>query len=72
MMSGFLTNNYDELVARCKAKVAMRPRRAATVEQLSNGIPMFIAQLQRTLAAEEGAGDAAESRRISGDPGGGR
>lgn len=71
MMSGFLTNNHDELVARCKAKVALRPRRAATIAQLSNGIPMFIAQLQRTLAAEEGAGNATESRRISGDAGGG-
>jgi signal transduction histidine kinase len=66
MMSGFLANNRDDLIARCKSKVALRPRRAATVEQLSNGVPLFLAQLQRTLEAEEGAGDAAESQRISG------
>lgn len=66
MMSGFLANNRDDLIARCKSKVALRPRRAATVEQLSNGVPLFLAQLQRTLEAEEGAGNAAESQRISG------
>ncbi len=71
MMSGFLSNNHDELVRRCKAKVAQRPRRAPTPSQLSNGIPLFLAQLQRTLEAEEGAGDAAESLRISGKSGGG-
>jgi signal transduction histidine kinase len=70
MMSRFLVNNRQELVERCKAKVALRPRRSATVEQLSNGVPLFLAQLQRTLEAEEGAGDAAESRRISGPSGG--
>ncbi|NPC55592.1 HAMP domain-containing histidine kinase [Caenimonas sp. S4] len=70
-MSRFLANNHDELVERCKAKVALRPRRAATAEQLSNGVPLFLAQLQKTLEAEEGAGDAAESLRISGESGGG-
>jgi len=69
MMSGFLANNHDELVERCKAKVALRPRRAATPAQLSNGVPLFIAQLQRTLEAEEGAGGAAESLKISGESG---
>ena len=70
MMSRFIANNRDELVERCKAKVALRPRRSATADQLSNGVPLFLAQLQRTLEAEEGAGDAAESRRISGESGG--
>lgn len=70
MMSGFLANNHDELVERCKAKVAMRPRRAATPDQLSNGVPLFLAQLQRTLEAEDGTEGVAESMRISGAPGG--
>ena len=51
-MHRFLTNNRDELIARCKAKVAERPRRAATTEQLHNGIPLFLEQLTRTLQAE--------------------
>lgn len=70
MMSRFIANNRDELIARCKAKVALRPRRSATPDQLSNGVPLFLAQLQRTLEAEEGSGGAAESRRISGVSGG--
>jgi signal transduction histidine kinase len=68
-MHRFLTNNRDELLARCKAKVAERPRRAATSEQLRNGIPLFIEQLTRTLQAEED-GEAWESLKISGASGG--
>ena len=68
-MHAFLSNNRDELIARCKAKVAQRPRRAATAEQLANGIPMFLEQLTRTLDAEI-QGDAGESLRISGASGG--
>ena len=69
MMAGFLANNRDELISRCKAKVAKRPQRAATADQLSNGVPMFLAQLQRTLEAEEHHGEQ-ESLRISGASGG--
>lgn len=68
-MFDFLTNNRDELIARCKAKVALRPRRAATTQQLANGIPLFLAQLTSTLKAEE-AGNFAEGERISGPAGG--
>lgn len=68
-MLGFLSNNRDELIARCKAKVAMRPKRAATPQQLANGIPLFLEQLTSTLGAEE-AGDYAEGKRISGPAGG--
>lgn len=68
-MHSFLTHNRDELIARCKAKVAERPERAATVRQLANGIPLFLQQLTRTLEAEE-AGDVAEGERISGRAGG--
>jgi signal transduction histidine kinase len=68
-MYAFLTKNRDELIERCKAKVALRPRREATAEQLANGVPMFLEQLRRTLAAEE-RGDRDESLRISGASGG--
>jgi signal transduction histidine kinase len=68
-MRTFLTNNRDDLIARCKAKVAQRPKRAATEEQLSNGVPLFLEQLTRTLEAE-GDGDVSESLRISGASGG--
>ncbi|MCE9657254.1 MAG: HAMP domain-containing histidine kinase [Burkholderiales bacterium] len=68
-MHAFLLNNRDELIARCKLKVAQRPKRGATTQQLSNGIPLFLDQLTRTLAAEE-ADETAESLRISGPSGG--
>ena len=68
-MRGFLQNNRDELIRRCKDKVALRPARDATREQLSHGIPMFLDQLTRTLEAEDG-GDAAGGLRISGASGG--
>jgi len=68
-MHSFLSNNRDELIARCKVKVARRPRRAATAQQLANGIPLFLQQLTSTLRAEE-VGDAAEGQRISGPAGG--
>ena len=68
-MHTFLTNNRDDLIDRCKLKVAQRPRRAATEKQLANGIPLFIDQLTRTLEAEE-ANEGAESIRISRPSGG--
>jgi len=68
-MHTFLANNRAELIERCRAKVAMRPRRAAAVNQLETGIPMFLDQLERTLAAEEN-GQQSISERISGKSGG--
>lgn len=68
-MHNFLLNNRDELIQRCKDKVAQRPTRGATREQLAHGIPMFLDQLTRTLAAEVD-GDAAGSLQISGPAGG--
>lgn len=68
-LHSFLSNNRDDLIARCVAKVARRPKRAATPEQLTNGIPLFLEQLTRTLQAEH-EGDVAEGARISGPAGG--
>ncbi|MES2184075.1 MAG: HAMP domain-containing sensor histidine kinase [Pseudomonadota bacterium] len=68
-MHDFLTHNREELISRCKAKVALRPQRAATEQQLANGVPMFLDQLTRTLRAEE-ADEPEESASISGPSGG--
>ena len=68
-MHEFLRNNRDELIARCKYKVSKRPQRAATEQQLANGVPLFLDQLTRTLKAEE-ANEDSESMRISGPSGG--
>lgn len=65
MMHDFLANNRDELIARCKKKVALRPLRYATDDQLRNGVPLFLGQLTRTLVAKQSA-ETATSQRISG------
>lgn len=69
-MDEFLNNNREELIERCKAKVAQRARRAATPAQLKNGVPLFLEQLTMTLQAER-EGHSADSLRISGASGGG-
>ena len=69
MMHTFLSNNRDDLIARCKAKVSKRPHRSATDEQLSNGVPLFLEQLIRTLIAED-AGIDEVAVRLSGPSGG--
>ncbi|MDB5990025.1 MAG: histidine kinase [Herbaspirillum sp.] len=69
MMHNFLSNNHDELIRRCREKVAQRPARKATEEQLQNGVPMFLDQLIRTLRIEKTA-SSMDSRKMSGMCGG--
>lgn len=68
-MHQFLIDNRHELIVRCAQKLAQRFGRCATAEQLGHGIPLFLDQLTRTFAAEQG-GAPAESLRISGPSGG--
>ncbi|MGV3726364.1 sensor histidine kinase [Hydrogenophaga sp.] len=68
-MHRFLSLHRDELIDRCKAKVALRPQRAATGQQLANGVPIFLDQLTRTLAAED-SNERALGEQISGPAGG--
>lgn len=70
MMHDFLANNRDTLIERCRAKVAQRPARAATAQQLQNGVPLFLDQLVRTLRVEQSS-EPMNSRKISGPSGGG-
>jgi len=48
MLHDFLQNNRSELIARCRAKVALREH-SATPEQLLHGVPLFLEQLVATL-----------------------
>jgi ATP-dependent helicase YprA (DUF1998 family) len=48
MMHDFLANNRGDLIERCRAKVATRPARRATPQQLHNGIPLFLERLAWT------------------------
>jgi signal transduction histidine kinase len=69
MMHVFLSNNRDDLINRCRLKVAGRPLRLASDGQLHNGVPMFLDQLIRTLRVEQ-TNEPFDSRRISGSAGG--
>jgi signal transduction histidine kinase len=70
MMHIFLANNRDALIERCRAKVAQRPAREASVEQLQNGVPLFLDQIIRTLRIEQ-TSQPMDSRKVSGPSGGG-
>lgn len=65
MMHDFLSNNRDDLIERCRLKVAHRPARGATVQQLQSGVPLFLDQLIQTLRIEQTA-KPMDSRKISG------
>jgi signal transduction histidine kinase len=69
MMHDFLSNNREVLTERCRVKVAHRPTRGATAQQLQNGVPLFLDQLIQTLRVEQTA-EPLESRKISGPAGG--
>ncbi len=69
MMHNFLSDNREELIARCAAKVGKRPLRNATASQMQNGVPLFLDQLTRVLEAEQD-GNRAEGLAISGASGG--
>jgi signal transduction histidine kinase len=70
MMHDFLANNRGDLIERCRAKVATRPARGATAQQLQNGVPLFLDQLIKTLRIEQ-TQEPMDSRAVSGPAGGG-
>lgn len=69
MLHQFLTEHRQELITRCREKVAQRIAPAARGPELYHGISYFLEQLIKTLEVERGA-DPAASRRVSGPPGG--
>ena len=52
MLHQFLASNRDELVERCRAKVAKRLSPQPTPVELEHGIPLFLDQLIKTLILE--------------------
>lgn len=55
MLHEFLTANREELVRRCREKVAKRPAPKPTAIELEHGIPLFLDQLIGTLRTELGS-----------------
>ncbi len=55
MLHDFLTSNRDELIKRCRAKVAKRsPAIPAAIPAIADkGVPLFLAQLVETLRQEQ-------------------
>src|SRR5688572_8476070 len=66
MLHEFLTTNREDLVERCRVKVAKRPMPPPTAAELTYGIPLFLNQIIKTLRMEQSS-DAAGSTRVSGD-----
>jgi signal transduction histidine kinase len=52
MLHEFLTSNREELISRCRAKVAERPAPRATEKELEYGIPVFLDQITDILREE--------------------
>lgn len=62
MLHDFLSENHEELEARCRAKVATRAQPQPTQSELEYGIPLFIRQLIETLRLEQTAPQAEPAR----------
>ncbi|HEY5946924.1 MAG TPA: HAMP domain-containing sensor histidine kinase [Kofleriaceae bacterium] len=54
MLSEFVTEHRDEIIARCRERVAARMAPRPTQVELEHGIPLFLRQLEHTLASELG------------------
>src|SRR5687768_18262691 len=49
MLHEFIALNRDEIIRRCRAKVAARSMPPPTPEEIDHGVPVFLDQLQRAL-----------------------
>lgn len=49
MFNEFITLNRDEIIARCRAKVAARSMPPSTEAEINHGVPMFLDQLVEAL-----------------------
>jgi len=66
LLHEFLSSNRDELIRRCRAKVARRDAPPVTPLELEHGVPLFLEQLVEALRCEqESPAAAAESRRTA-------
>src|SRR5688572_22713047 len=49
MLESFIATNRDEIIARCRAKVATRLLPPPTAEEIGHGVPLFLDQLMEVL-----------------------
>jgi len=57
MLREFISANRGELLARTRAKVAARPAPRATLDELKNGVPLFLNQLVEALRVASPSAD---------------
>ncbi|MDR5806428.1 HAMP domain-containing sensor histidine kinase [Caballeronia sp. LZ001] len=69
MLHNFLSNNRAIILAKCQERVASRPFRAASKDQLQTGVPLFLDQLIATLRFEQ-SDNSPGGQEVSGPPGG--
>ena len=67
----FLSANRNELIARCRAKVAFRRAPEPSDVLLEHGISLVVDQLAKTLRIEQ-ASEPLLSRKVFGPAGGGK
>jgi signal transduction histidine kinase len=58
MLSEFITLNRDEIIRRCRAKVATRSSPAPTAAEIDHGVPLFLDQL--VVALRDGQSSSLE------------
>lgn len=56
MLSDFIKQNHDEIVARSRARVAQRSAPRPTDAELNKGLPLFLEQLVEILSTNNGSG----------------
>jgi signal transduction histidine kinase len=64
MLAEFLETNHDELVKRCKAKVAKRPVPRPAAAEPEFGVPILLGQLVTELRVVQGAPPDAEPGKL--------
>jgi signal transduction histidine kinase len=70
MLHEFLTANREEVISRCRVKIARRHAPSVSRRELEFGIPIFLTQLTETLRLESlGIRDKAQGTAISGTAG---
>jgi len=63
MLDEFITTYRDAIIERARQKLTARPWPSASVQELENGVPLFLAQLSEVLRSES-TGAASSSRDI--------
>jgi signal transduction histidine kinase len=64
MLADFLATNHDELVTRCKAKVAKRSAPRLAAAELEFGIPLLLGQLVTELRTEQSGVPGAQPGKL--------